>query len=236
MKDDPAASDVIFWLVQAGTASGRQIEPPLLPEIEQGRNSSPLARAQYRLWRLRHARMPKAPRVLYAPEAGIARVASLEQERQVLSVAIHVMTKALSCKSAEDARGLVGEPGIGYVSTHQLLALMLATSRGCLSMAQYERGVGPFARRVYSEMLRDLSQPIDVQVERAAVLVLAGRSDLVPLDYLEGLLKQQAPDGLWHFGVPPRHTSAMAYLALSSLLLSQGPLSETGIKRGALLQ
>lgn len=220
LKGVALRSDVIFMFAQGNHLSGRTFEPPLLEEIRLNKDAQPLQQLEYELWRMRGQKMPGLPRVALSPEAyDLAAAGRLSPQQQVGSV-MQMMSVALNCRQRINARSGVGEPGYGYVSTHQVLALALAASRGCLTRGEFEKESLPYVRRVYSEMLRNLDEASDLQVERAAFLVLVGRADLVPQRYLRSLLARQAPNGLWYLGSAPDHTSALAYLLLSSVFLS----------------
>lgn len=222
-------SDIVFMFAQGAKITGNTFELPLIEEIRDRKDLHPLLKLEYELWRMRNHDLPRMPRIAVTPEeyrpehaAGLSRQKEVEQVLQMMQVTV-------TCQRQIDARASVGEPGFGYVSTHQVLALTLATSRGCITRNDFAREITPYVRRVYSELMRNLDKSTDVQVERAAFLVLVGRADLVPHRYLRDLLAKQSSDGLWHFDSPPDHTSALAYLALSSLLQPQGYQGRRGL-------
>ncbi len=210
-----ARSDVIFNFAQGGKVTGRRFEPQLVREIAQHEGRHPLLALEHELWVMRHRDLPTLqPTAMEIDPSFDARTSEAPQE-QIIARVLNIMATALSCSGKIELHDLVGDPGVGYVSTHQLLALQIATERGCISSSDLRNGANPYVRRVYSEMMLGLDEFSDVQVERAAFLALAGRLDVVPPSFLRELILRQSDDGLWRLGMPPDHTTSLAYLLLS---------------------
>lgn len=215
LAHEAARSDVIFNFAQGGKVTGRRFEPQLVREIVQHEGRHPLLALEHELWVMRHRDLPTLPRTAMEIDPSFEASISEAPQRQIIARVLTIMATALSCSEKIGLHDLLGEPGVGYVSTHQLLGLLIATERGCISGSDLQKGANPYVRRVYSEMMLGLDEFSDVQVERAAFLALAGRVDIVPPSFLHELILRQSDDGLWRLGMPPDHTTSLAYLLLS---------------------
>lgn len=213
-----ARGDVIFLVTQAQLLTGRRLQPPmrLLPETLQGRGQNRLQATDYELWRMRDQQLPELrhhQRVWAERDLSVSSAPSTSKEAFTRTLAL--MVDVLGCGGRRSAWASVGEPGYGYVSAHQLLALLLARARNCLGQEELEQHAHRYIRRIYSEMLLHEGALTDLQVERMALLALAGRLDLVPQDQVEAVVAAQAKDGFWHLDTVADHSTALAYYLLS---------------------
>ncbi|MDO8416149.1 MAG: hypothetical protein Q7S87_08070 [Agitococcus sp.] len=140
-----------------------------------------------------------------------------------IRMVINIMKIAIECKKNGFLTDLIGEPGYEYVSTHQLFTLVLAKHQGCITARQYEATLPIYATRVKNELDVVGDKLSDLQVERAAMLALIGRVDLIPITLIKNIIKSQRKDGFWLYVdnitprlIPKEHTSALAYYLLAA--------------------
>lgn len=216
--------DVAFWLVQGARTSGRAFAEELNSVYRDGEIQGPL-KYDYYLWQQRHLLVPEFdlgalqdpsydPQYLQDPDDG--------SDAQRTRMTLAVMVKAIDCTAVPGYQESMLKPDYGYVATHQLLGVLIAHRRGCLSEQDYRRVSAALLGRVVNEMRYFAGIVNDLQVERAAVLTLFGYADLVPVDMVSQLLESQFKTGLWAFSFGDRnnsnivmHNSALAYMVLS---------------------
>lgn len=142
---------------------------------------------------------------------------------QRIQLVLSIMREALTCSPRAHMDLLRLKPDYGYVANHQLLALLIASGRGCINDAQLVERAHPLIVRIHKEMLHHDNDLSDLQVERAAFLALTGRVDAVPTRLVRSLIDRQYDDGLWLFRNDTAaslnvalHNSALAYLLISA--------------------
>lgn len=217
-----ARSDVVFMISQASRLTSRKASIELEKEIRDSRNAGWAEKTEYALWEIRNKPLPMiakgtavvADKVLPKPKV------VLHADQKLVLVFV-LIDRAIGCNASYNVYRDVGEPYFDYISAHQLLALMIARSHGCLTQTAFEKEVAPYVQRVYSEMIHHGGALTDLQVERAAFLALVGRSDLVRGDIIESLLRDQKSHGGWEYDMDPVHTSGLAYLLLSAVYAEQ---------------
>jgi hypothetical protein len=119
--------------------------------------------------------------------------------------------------------GLLEPAASGYLLTHQLIALMLAHQRGCVSSESAAHWRKPLAECVLAEQLACARVITDLAVERMAALCMAGLCDWIPRDDLNALLLAQQASGAWGSHGPSNlrhvdwepHTVALAFFTLT---------------------
>lgn len=227
--------DVAFLLTQAAQRRGAKLRLRLLPEVMNNRYNFPFS-VEYALWALRDADLPQL--VFTLPPAGAGNFDRAEASRhRVAAEAVRLaelqgvqvmdlMNNVLTCK-AKTVNGLVGAPDYQYLSTHQVVGLLLAVQRDCLEQNAVEAEFGGYVGRVRDEFQLDLPASVltDLQVERAAVLCMAGHCGEIPDRFRQRLLREQGADGIWVLKndplvaggmMPPEHATALAYYALAA--------------------
>lgn len=217
-----ARSDVVFMIRQAARLTSRKAIIELDPGIRDARNNGWAERTEYALWELRDMTLPvmaktlpvSADKVLPAPKV------SLHADQKLVLVFV-MIDRATNCKAGYNVYRDVGEPHFDYISAHQLLALMIAQGNGCLNQAAFADAAHPYVQRLYSELVHHKGSLTDLQVERAAFLALAGRSDLIDKRIIDTLLREQRAHGGWEYDMDPVHTSGLAYLLLSAFYVDQ---------------
>lgn len=225
--------DAAFLLSQGAQASGRRIAVKPLSNLEANRYTFPYS-IEYRLWLLRDKPVPQMSVVV--PERGalpfdrMQAVALREQAGDRLKYTamaqdvLRVMASVLECSDAS-VKSLFTEAGYGYTATHQVVGVMVSVLRGCLSASEAAQILPPYVARVRDEFMLDLPLSLltDLQIERAAMLCMAGHCNLVPARFRERLVREQAADGMWHLQdplirmglLPDMHPTALAYYVLS---------------------
>lgn len=222
MQTTQARSDVVFMIRQAARLTSRKATIELDPSIRDARNDGWAEKTEFALWEARDRILPVMPRTtaISADKILPAPKVNLHPDQKLVLVFV-MIDRAISCKADYNAYRDVGEPYFDYISAHQLLALMLARSNGCMTQGAFEKEVVPYVQRVYSEMMHHKGPLTDLQVERAAFLALVGRSDLVSKGIIEALLREQKSHGGWEYDMDPVHTSGLAYLLLSAVYADQ---------------
>lgn len=227
--------DVAFLLTQAAQHRGANLRLRLLPDVMANRYTFPFS-VEYALWTMRDADLPQLAFTL--PPAGSNGFDRAEASRhRVAADALRIaewqggqvmdlMNNVLTCK-AKTVSALVGAPGYQYLSTHQVVGLLLAVQRDCLEQDVVAAEFGGYVGRVRDEFQLDLPAPAltDLQVERAAVLCMVGQCAEVPDRFRQRLLREQGADGIWVLKndplvargmLPPEHATALAYYALAA--------------------
>lgn len=230
--------DVGFLLTQAAKRRGRELPMRLLAVIEANKTRMPYS-VEYGLWELRNRPIPRMSFVLpprhaggFDPEEAVSLMnqprpaANLGEQGQTVML---VMSNIMACDGKQSPVEMIGRPGYEYVSTHQIFGVLIAAQRQCQSRTVLSQMLGLYVGRVRDEFESQLQAAIltDIQIERAAMLCMAARCDLVPRSFHDRVLKAQAPDGLWRLAdplvrgglLPPEHPTALAYY-----LLAQSPL------------
>lgn len=224
--------DGVFLVTQAARARGRVVKLTLRHELVANKDVFPYS-LEYLLWEMREAHLPRVPVRLpgilpldpsaYRAQGGDDAV--LADAREQAKWVILVMSNALLCDQAMVAVDLVGQPGNEYIVTHQVLGLLLGDLRGCLKAGLLPSSLPAYVARVRDEFVAEQSRGAftDLQFERAAILCMVGRCDLVPRSFIVRLQRAQGADGLWRPDdplirgkvIPPEHASALAYYVLA---------------------
>lgn len=230
--------DVGFLVTQAAKRRGRDFPMRLLASIEANKTRHPFS-VEYGLWELRAKPVPRISFVLPPRHAGgfDANEASslhtapmpaknLAEQGQTV---MHLMSNIMACDGKQSPVEMIGRPGYEYVSTHQVFGVLIAAQRQCQTRTVLGQLLGLYVGRVRDEFELNLDAPVltDIQIERAAMLCMAARCDLVPRAFHDRVLKAQGADGLWRLAdplvrgglLPPEHPTALAYY-----LLAQSPL------------
>lgn len=224
----PVRGDVGFLIQQGASLTGRQIrleqDVSPLPGILSGNIQYELA-----LWQQGNKTLPEIP---HTPLPGkgadfdpnyLRHDPEDTRNPQRAQMVLSVMREALTCSPRAQMDLLRLKPDYGYVSNHQLLGLLIASRRDCISEAQLANHAHPIIVRIHQEMLHYGNELSDLQVERAAFLAMIGRLDAVPPRLVKKLLDTQYDDGLWLFDNNSAaslnvalHHSALAYLLISA--------------------
>lgn len=226
--------DVAFYIGQGARTLGKELRLKAFPKVERGRDTFPYS-IDYELWRLRNAKLlaglsipvnvlgdagfkpDKANLLSSSPDVASAYA---EQVPWVLQV----MKNALSCQPGQDAVPMVGEPDYEYISVHQVLGLMVAHQRGCFSDQQVSGVLTPYVTRLWREFSAAPQGLTNIQLERAALLCMAGHCARLPDSFVLSMVKAQRPEGYWMAEkdpvaksgvISPGHTSALVYYILS---------------------
>lgn len=222
--------DIGFFLYQAARSAGRKLTISLDDLILENREAG-LVRYDYAFWTARYRSLPAVqpfdvrieghgfdPGYLDAPHDPI--------EGARFARGMRVITDAFDCESGSPPLDTGAPPEYGYVVTHQLLALLIAAERRCVSTETLNRDAPAYVRRIYSEMMSYRAPISDIQVERAAMLSLIGRIDLVPDSMVRELVESQRPDGFWYFKGSGEetlnviaHNSALSYMVVLAWLV-----------------
>lgn len=224
--------DAIFLLAQGAHAAGRKpVLPALLRAIVESRDQFPHS-LEYKFWSLRDVQFPVVPVPLPAVSA-VTRPHNAGSENEIIDDAraqaewvLLVMANAIQCSGPVAVTDLIGQPNNDYIVTHQVFALLLGAQRGCIAQEDLERLLPQYVARVRDEFLAHGAGLTDLQIERAAMLCMVGRCDVVPPSFLASLVRAQGKDGLWrlddplvrHGMMPPEHSSALAYYVLARSL------------------
>lgn len=226
--------DTAFLVGQGRLIRG---QPPLTmmldPALVANRKKFPYS-LEYGLWTLRTqmvyaAASPKPPandptmdpaQVSLLLKAGPNAMSRYQQEG---SLVVEVMKRALSCVRGKPAPDFAA-PSYEYVSSHQVMAVLIAARRGCIATPDFQARLRPYVSRVNAELMATITDPVsDLYVERVAVLALAGYGDYVLPDVYNRIAMAQSADGAWRFdnaltpsSLPYEHGTALAYFALSS--------------------
>lgn len=221
--------DVSFFLTQGAKLAGRDIRLALDDRIFANRGEG-IYRYEYYFWMNRHRALPDVPVTRVRMERGSFDPGFLRDPRDPLAGprlerAMRITTTAIDCAPGQAPLDTGLLPDYGYVATHQLLGLLIAAQRSCLERQAVHRYAPAYVTRIYSEMMAYYGELTDIQVERAAMLALVGRIDLVPDRLVKMLLASQRPDGFWYFGVDSAesqnvigHNSALSYMVLAAWL------------------
>lgn len=221
--------DVGFWFGQGAMLGHRQVSLNLMPQVSQQEDGL-LSQLDYRFWQLRDVRFPSLAGVdvksgdkSFDPSK-LLDASDMDSPGRTTQ-ALQLVKSVMECLPGKGANAglLRAEPDYGYIATHQFFGLLVARHRGCIGKPEFTRRAAAYAKRVYSEM-HDYSGPLtDVQVERAAMLSLVGKADVVPVSMINDLIKAQRPDGMWYFhngggfnANVAAHNSALAYLVLAA--------------------
>lgn len=229
--------DVGFLLGQATLHSGRKLDPVLSPDVPRTWVDSQISAEAY-LWSIRHAPLPQvalSERPLVREELSPAQLDRSRRPlidhprlREVLDQdSIHVvelMTAVSQCRPGDRTEQIFGTANFHYVVTHQIVGYLIAALRGCVS-PPYEPHLEPYVRRMLGEFVAAGASQSDIQLQRAATLLMVGAGRHVPGALIAALVETQSPDGLWRFDepmvrrgiMPPEHTSALAYFILSAI-------------------
>lgn len=230
--------DVGFLLTQAAKRRGRDFPLKPLALLVANKNRMPFS-VEYGLWELRATPLPRLTVVLPPRNAGgfdAKQAASLLSAGNVAAnlgeqgkLVMMMMSNVMACDGKQTPVEMIGRPGYEYVSTHQLFSVLVAAQRQCESRTVLSQLLGLYVGRVRDEFESQRDAPVltDIQIERAAMLCMAGRCDLVPRTFHLRVLKAQGSDGLWRLDdpllksglLPPEHPTALAYY-----LLAQSPL------------
>ena len=219
--------DVAFWVGQGAMLAGRSPVLSLVDDVQFGDHEG-LKRYDFYLWMLRNRPLPRISDTDVSRGKDGYQRGFLANPRDTTSaervqLAYKLMTDAIDCSPTGTLvmRGMA--PDYGYVSTHQLLGLMIAAERGCVSATELPTLAAPYISRIYTEILDWQGQLEDVQVERAALLAMIGRFDLVPVKMVNELVESQYDDGLWAFGGLEKatlntaaHNTALAYVVVAA--------------------
>lgn len=220
-----ARSDVVFIVSQAGLLTGRNAHVALDKDVYESRNLGLIQAAEYRLWELREMKLPRvdAHEKIDASPGFFGNKESLLEQDDIFLWVLQLMQKAISCSPGFNDEESIGPPYYGYVASHQLLAMLIARSNGCIDRATFSGNVKKYIGRVYAEMLSNEDELTDLQVERMAFVALAGRPDLVKPSMVEKLLETQSENGVWQYDMQMDHTTALAYLVLSAVYAEKFP-------------
>jgi hypothetical protein len=228
--------DVGFLLGQAAKRRGRTLPmlKPLAHLTAENARAGPLA-TEYALWQMRNVSLPRLSFRLPPARAqgfdpamamqlsgtGLNRKALGEQGQIVFLV----MGNAFACKAGGNAVEITGRPGYEYISTHQVFAVLVVAQRQCQPRDVLGQLLGLYVGRVRDEFELQMQQELltDLQIERAAMLCMVGRCDLVPPPFFRRVLAAQGADGLWRLddpliksgAMPVEHPTALAYFLLS---------------------
>ncbi len=226
--------DAAFLLTQGAALRGVSLRLQAMPELLNNRFTFPYS-VEYALWTLRDADLPSLEFQMPAPGAGgfdrekSARAPDAQKlladtSAQAMPI-MNMMDAALRCQ-AKTSTEIAGPIGYGYLSTHQVVALVLAAKRDCFDEDVIAGQLSSYVGRVRDEFVTDLPlrQLTDLQVERAAVLCLVGQCAQVSERFRQHLLRTQGKDGLWVLQddplvsqglLPPEHATALAYYVLA---------------------
>lgn len=219
--------DVAFWVGQGAMLAGRTPTLSLVDDVLFGDHEG-LKRYDFYLWSLRNRALPRISDTDVSKGADGYQRGFLSNPRDTTSaervqLAYKLMTDSIDCSPAAPLVVRGTPPDYGYVATHQLLGLMIAAEKGCVSTTELPALAAPYISRIYTEMLEWQGPLEDVQVERAALLAMIGRFDLVPAKMVNELVDSQYDDGLWAFGGLEKatlntaaHNTALAYVVVAA--------------------
>ncbi len=221
-----------FLFEQVTMLTGRKITYSLMPRIKQNKDKYPV-NLEYYLWSIRKQNLPTLKAVTLPKDPNFDKTKSatlLNEDSQFVDKynahaleVFRVFGKTVACERGNNIVNLIGEPGYEYIATHQLLEIQIAAYRECITKSDLQANTPAYIVRVYNEFLANQDSLTDIQVERAAVLIMIGQSKLVPSSFLRRLATAQSTDGLWHFDepttrhglMPLEHTATLAYYVLS---------------------
>lgn len=224
--------DVGFWVGQGARLAKRRPEITLMPDIVRDRYKD-TARYEYGFWVLRNATPRQIDSSVLAAEDKAFEADFLDdpfdnKSPKRVQKAYKVLKLGFDCSKADSIGLLFEEPDYGYVATHQLIALIVASHKGCIDESQHNQYAHPLVARITNEMQSYSATVGDLQVERAALLAIIGRADLVPDALVTELLRLQHRDGIWVFDDAitgganvAAHNTALAYVVLAARLASQ---------------
>jgi hypothetical protein len=225
-------ADQAFMLGHATLITGRKLNYSLDSFIEQNKDKA--TNLQYYLWSVRQQKLPELK-----PELSLPDDPNFDKSQSVFLMKVDpqyndmiqnysrmvtfIMGQGVWCPTGSKFTDLFGKPEYEYIVTHQLISIILARYRNCITLEDFEQNTGRYIVRIHNELIANQDRLSDVQVERAAFLMMAGRPKLVPQSFLKKLAAAQSKDGLWHFDeplinlklMPPEHTAALAYYVLS---------------------
>lgn len=221
-----ANSDIVFMIEQAHLITGRNVLIEVHPEIINRRKDGWIQETEYKMWEIRKIKLPRVGRgvgVTADPVLPVANIVMTPEQKFLAGLVI--MQRSIGCSPGFDIYRDVGEPYFEYISAHQLLSMLIARARGCIDEEMFSRNVTKYLQRVYTEMIHHKGPLTDLQVERAAFISLAGRSDLIDKDMVRKILNEQSDSGLWKYDMPVAHTSALAYLLISAVYSDRAGVS-----------
>ncbi|MCH7303215.1 MULTISPECIES: hypothetical protein [Acinetobacter] len=223
-------ADVAFLVGQAAILMGK---PPVLikplPHYIEQSNSFPEF-IEYYLWTIRDKKLKVEKLdfltfkdIAFKPELALRLntfpLETEEYNRQVKKSFL-MMGYSITCSDHFDENPLISPLDYGYVTTHQILALVIAKDKGCVDNQPYQQALPLLINRLKAEF--DVETKLnDLQIERAAILALIGRVDMVPAEFIQRIVDTQRSDGYWLYNdeitpriIPKEHTSALAYFLL----------------------
>lgn len=225
--------DVGFLLQQGARLRGKRLALEPAQSLLEKKDQYPFS-IEYRLWEMRNEVMPRFA-VSLPKERGAdfnpalsrtleEKVGFRERAFYQTTYVMRVMSNLMFCQPGDRLDEVVGPPGYEYVSAHQVFALIVLVSRGCQSHENVASRLGFYAVRVRDEFHHNMQYPLsDLQLERAVMLCMISRCDLVPKEFLLAVAKAQDVNGLWYTKdyytvkgqVFPDHATALAYYLLA---------------------
>lgn len=235
----PVRADIAFWLEQGSAMHGTPITYERDRAIDFPGSAS-LRPLELLFWQARSQRYPAA---IYEPplpaDEGFksGRLSADPEDNsnpERVRTAMALLHEVSRCRSGDLMPLARAAPDYGYVATHQLLAVMFAQQRDCITERLARQLALPLLARLVSEVEEWGGTLTDVQVERAAILAMTGHADRIPSSLLRALVREQRDDGFWSFKPPEAenrstilHNSVLAYVALSGAwALKQSEVTE----------